>query len=92
LLRLLRPSRTPRGVLMVVAEGAGGRELDRVEVHASASGLDVPALPPVWVVRRFLELGQMPAAGVLGLDRLLPFQRAVSWLREAGYEVMLGAG
>lgn len=87
--RLARPLGTPRGVLAVVAEDARGRELTRVEVHARAAGLDVPALPAVFVARRLLEPGGFAGAGLLGLDRVVPFERAVAWLGEAGYEVRL---
>jgi hypothetical protein len=87
---LERSLASARDMLVVVAEDARGRELERVEVHARAGALDVPALPAVWVARRLVELRRLPGTGLLGLDRVVPFERAVAWLRDAGCEVRLG--
>jgi hypothetical protein len=87
LVAAVRPLGTPYGVLVVAAEDGAGRELDRVEVRARAAGLDVPALPAVWVARRLAEDRGLPG-GVLGLDRVVSPERAAAWLREAGYEVV----
>jgi hypothetical protein len=77
---------TPRGVLLLRALGRDGAELGRVEVAALANGLDVPAAPVVWVVECLLA-GGLAAGGVVGLEELVTPSAALSWLREAGYEV-----
>jgi hypothetical protein len=92
LARTVRPLGTLRGVLAVVAEDARGEELDRIEVRARLAGLDVPAMPPVWVARLLAAKGTLPAAGVLGLDRVVSLEDAISWLTEAGYQVVRGRG
>ena len=88
--RLVRPFGTLRGVLIAQARDTRGAELERVEVHARAAGLDVPALPSVWVARRLVELGGLPG-GLVGLDRVVPFESAAAWLPEAGYEIRVSA-
>lgn len=85
--RALAPFGSQRGVLIVRAEDDGGRELGRIEVHALRGGLDVPAAPPIWVAQRLAREGGLPAAGVVGLDRVVSLAAAVTWLREAGYRV-----
>jgi hypothetical protein len=82
---------TPLGVLLVRAEDEAGAELDRVEVHASANGLDVPAAPVVWVVQRLLAGGLGPG-GLRGLEDVVAPADAFAWLRAAGYEVREGGG
>jgi hypothetical protein len=82
---------TPLGVLLVRAEDRSGRELDRVEVHAAANGLDVPAAPVVWVAQR-LAKGGIEGSGVRGLEEVVAPPDALAWLRDAGYEVRDGGG
>jgi hypothetical protein len=82
---------TPRGVLLVRAEDETGAELDRVEVHARANGLDVPAAPVVWVAQRLLA-GGLRAGGLRGLEQVVAPADALAWLRGAGYEVREGGG
>ena len=71
----------------MVAEDARGEELDRIELRARLAGLDIPAMPPVWVARLLAAKGGLPAAGVLGLDRVVSLEDAILWLTEAGYQV-----
>ncbi len=80
---------TPLGVLLVRAEDGAGRELDRVEVFATANGLDVPAAPVVWVAQR-LTKGGIEGSGVRGLEDVVAPADACAWLREARYEVREG--
>lgn len=83
---LARPFGTSRGVLRVEALDGAGRALATVEVEARADGLDVPAWPAVWVVRRLLQAA--PAGGgVLSLADLVPRDEALAELRSAGFEV-----
>jgi hypothetical protein len=82
---------TPLGVLLVRAEDGAGRELDRVEVHAAANGLDVPAAPAVWVAERLAKGGSL-GSGVRGLEQVVTLADACAWLRGAGYEVREGGG
>jgi hypothetical protein len=81
---------TPLGVLLVRAEDERGAELDRIEVHARANGLDVPAAPVIWVVRSLLD-GGLADGGLFGVEDVVPPSAAFAWLREAGYEVREGA-
>ena len=71
-----------------MAEDAQGQELDRIEVRARVAGLDVPALPVVWIARTLAAKGALPAAGVVGLDRVVSLEDAIVWLTEAGYQVV----
>jgi hypothetical protein len=87
LARVVGPLGTWRGALVVRAEGASGQELGRVEIHAMRNGLDIPAAPPVWVAQRLAREGRLPAAGVVGLDRIVRFGAAAEWLAHAGYRV-----
>ena len=90
LARVIRPLGTLRGALLVSAQGRDGVELDRIEVHAQANGLDIPAAPVVWVVERLLA-GGLPG-GLLGLEDVVAPEDALGWLRAAGYEVREGGG
>lgn len=81
-----RPFGTPRGVLRVEALDPAGRTLANVEVEAHADGLDVPAWPAVWAVRRLLQAGSVPG-GALSLADLVPHADALAALRSAGFEV-----
>lgn len=88
---LARPFGTGRGVLRVEALDVAGGALAGVEVEAHSEGLDVPAWPAVWAVRRLLGLGKGPArAGVLSLADLVPRGEALAELRSAGFEVREG--
>lgn len=82
---------TPHGVLLVRAEDETGAEVDRIELHASANGLDVPAAPVVWVVQRLVAGGLGPG-GLRGLERVVAPAEAFAWLRGAGYELREGVG
>ena len=90
LARALRPLGTPRGALLVCAHARTGVECDRVEVHALAGGLDIPAAPVVWVVQHLLASGGLPA-GLSGLEDVVSPASAITWLHEAGYAVREGA-
>jgi len=83
---LARPFGTPRGVLRVEALDAAGRTLASVEVEAHADGLDVPAWPAVWAVRRLLRADSL-MGGPLSLADLVPHAEALAALRDAGFEV-----
>jgi len=71
---------TPRGLLALVAEDAAGRELARIELSASARGLDIPALPPLWLAERIAS-ASLRAAGLQRLDQLVPYDEALAWFR-----------
>ena len=75
-----------------MAEAADGRELGRVEVHASSNGLDIPAAPPIWIAQR-VAAGDVPEAGPVSLARWVRRRDAERWLGEAGYTIReTGAG
>jgi hypothetical protein len=86
LARVLRRLGTPRGVLLLRAHDRAGAEQGRVELHALANGLDIPAAPVVWLVESLLA-GSLARGGVLGLEDVVTPSAAIGWLREAGYEV-----
>jgi hypothetical protein len=71
---------TPRGLLALVAEDDGGRELARVEIAASARGLDIPAAPPAWIAAR-LARGAAHPLGSVALPALVEPSEALTWLR-----------
>jgi len=87
LVGLARPFGTRRGVLAVLAHDARGEERGRIEVRAQARGLDVPALPPVWIAARLHAAGGLPVRGVAGLSDLLTLEEAAERLRAGGYAV-----
>jgi NAD(P)-dependent dehydrogenase (short-subunit alcohol dehydrogenase family) len=91
LARVLRPLGTQRGALLLHAHDSEGAERDRVEVHALANGLDIPAAPVIWVVQSLLA-GGLSAGGLLGLEDVVTPAAATTWLREAGYELREGGG
>jgi hypothetical protein len=91
LARALRPLGTPKGALLLRAHDSEGTERDRVEVHALANGLDIPAAPVIWVVQSLLA-GGLQAGGLLGLEDVVTPAAAIAWLREAGYELREGGG
>lgn len=76
--RVARVFGTRFGVLAVVAEDAGGREVARFELAASARGLDIPAAPPAWIAAR-LARGEFVPAGAAELHALVPLEDVVSW-------------
>jgi hypothetical protein len=84
--RALRRLGTPRGALLLRAHDRVGAERGRVELHALANGLDIPAAPVVWLVESLLA-GGLARGGVLGLEDVVTPSAAIAWLREAGYEV-----
>jgi hypothetical protein len=77
--RALRPLGTLRGALLLLAHDRSGAELERVELHALANGLDIPAAPVLWVVQRLLA-GGLPG-GLLGLEDVVTPADAIGWLR-----------
>ncbi len=77
--RLARLGGTPQGLFAVVAEDAAGRELARIEIAASADGLDIPAAPPAWIAAR-LARGEALPAGARELAELVPLDAALDWL------------
>lgn len=87
LVQLARPFGTRRGLLAVRAHDARGAERGRIEVRAQARGLDIPALPPVWIAARLHAEGGLPVRGVAGLPDLFTLEEAVSRLRAGGYVV-----
>jgi hypothetical protein len=76
------------GRLGLVARDANGHELARLELHAEAEGLDVPASPVVWALRRLLESRDAPPPGATPLERLIEPGVALDWLRSHGYRVV----
>jgi hypothetical protein len=89
--RAARRVGTPHGALLVRAHGETGAELGRVELLASANGLDIPAAPALWVVERLLAGGLGPG-GLRGLEEVVAPADACAWLRAAGYELREGGG
>ncbi len=81
-----RPFGTPRGVLRVEGVAPHGGVLGSVEVEARTEGLDVPALPSVWVAAR-LASEPPTQAGVKALADLVSRDEALRRLVEAGLEV-----
>ena len=77
---------TPVGILVIEALGERGGLVDEIVVRADHEGLDIPALPSVWAVRRLLVEEDLPD-GAMSLDRLFTPREAASWLRQAGYAV-----
>jgi hypothetical protein len=86
LARAARAFGTPHGALLLLAHDASGAELGRVELHARAHGLDIPAAPALWVAQRLLAGAPLPG-GVRGLEAFVSREAAVAWLRGAGYEL-----
>jgi hypothetical protein len=78
---------TPVGVLSVEALDRQGRLVDEIEVRARRHGLNIPALPAVWAVRRLLAPEPLPHTGALRLEELFTPEQAVDWLRAEGYHV-----
>jgi hypothetical protein len=79
LVRALGVFGTPRGVLAVVGESAFGEELARIELTASARGLDIPAAPPAWIAAELVRRGALPA-GTRELSELISFEDVVRWI------------
>jgi hypothetical protein len=79
---------TKVGVLSVEAHDGRGRLVEEVEVRAAEEGLNVPALPSVWAVRRLLDdADPVRPSGPLRLDQLFGPEDAIAWLRQEGYTV-----
>jgi hypothetical protein len=79
---------TKVGVLSVEALDSRGRTVEEIEVRATHEGLNVPALPSVWTVRRlFDDADPQPLRGPLRLDQLFTPDQVVMWLTEEGYIV-----
>ena len=76
------------GRLALVARDADDHELARLELYVEAEGLDVPASPVVWALRRLLESRDSPPAGAAPLERLIEPGEALDWLRSHGYRVV----
>jgi hypothetical protein len=77
-----------QGRLALVARGANGDELARLELRAETAGLEVPASPVVWALRRLLESRDVPAPGAAPLERLIEPDVALDWLRTHGVRVI----
>jgi NAD(P)-dependent dehydrogenase (short-subunit alcohol dehydrogenase family) len=76
---------TPRGLLVVVGENALGGEIARIELAATARGLDIPAAPPAWIVARLARDGTLPG-GARELSDLVSLADVVRWVRaDAAY-------
>jgi hypothetical protein len=92
--RLLPVARAARilggeeGRLALVARDAHGHELARLELRAETAGLEVPASPVVWALRRLLESRDVPPPGTAPLERLIEPDVALDWLRTHGYCVI----
>jgi hypothetical protein len=78
---------TPVGVLSIEGFDVTGRVAAEIEVRAPREGLNVPALPAVWAVRRLLAPEPLPAAVPLRLEHLISPQQACAWLRQEGCRV-----
>jgi hypothetical protein len=76
------------GRLALVARDASEREIARLEVYAETEGLDVPASPVIWALRRLLESRDAPPPGGASLERLIEPGVALDWLRTHGYRVV----
>jgi hypothetical protein len=76
------------GRLALVARDSNDRELARLELHAETGGLDVPASPVVWALRRLLASRDVPPPGFAPLERLVEPGVALAWLRTHGYRVL----
>jgi hypothetical protein len=87
LVPLVQSLGTPVGILSVEARDGGGRLVEEIEVRAAREGLNVPALPAVWVARRLLA-GALPP-GPLRIEQLLTPGEVFDWLRAEGYAVVL---
>jgi hypothetical protein len=77
---------TKVGVLSVEALDSRGKALEEIEVRAPSEGLNVPALPSVWAVRRLLADSE-PLRGPLRLDQLFSPDQVIEWLGREGYGV-----
>jgi hypothetical protein len=75
------------GVLSLDAIDGLGQRVGEVEVRAQREGLNVPALPSVWAVRRLFAPEPLPRTGALRLDSLIGARQAADWLRQEGYHV-----
>lgn len=76
------------GRLALVARDPSDRELARLELRAETEGLDVPAAPVLWALRRLLASRDVPPAGLVPLERLVEPAEALLWLRTRGYHVV----
>jgi saccharopine dehydrogenase-like protein len=77
---------TPVGVLALEAIGERTSLLNEIEVRADREGLNIPALPSLWAVRRLLGEDDLPDEA-MSLDQLITPQQAATWLRQEGYAV-----
>jgi hypothetical protein len=84
----VRRQGTTLGILTLEALDDRGRIVAEIEVRARHRGLDVPALPAVWAVRRFLERETTLPTGMLTLDQLFTPQQVAGWLVEEGFQVI----
>ncbi len=87
---LLRAVGKPVGVLRVEAVSQDGATLEAVEVRAAREGLDVPALPAVWMAEK-IGRGSVPP-GAWRVADLVSADETMARLRAAGLEVRVEAG
>ncbi len=84
---LVQGQGTTLGILTLEALDEQGTIVAEIEVRARENGLDIPALPAVWAVRRFLERGAELPSGLRSLDQLFTPKEVSDWLRDEGFEV-----
>ena len=84
---LVQGQGTTLGILTLEALDEQGTIVAEIEVRARENGLDIPALPAVWAVRRLLDRGAELPAGLRSLDQLFAPEEVARWLREEGFEV-----
>jgi len=80
---------TLRGLLALVAEDSAGREVARIELAASALGLDIPAAPPAWIAARLVR-GEVLPAGAAELADVVAPSEAIGWLRADAVRTLSG--
>lgn len=82
---------TRHGVLTLQGIDSAGRVCRRIEVHAFAEGLNVPALPAVWAARALLadRAGAASVGGWTEFPTVVFPADVVQWLRDAGCDVRL---
>ncbi len=83
----MRAQGTTLGILTLDALDDRGTIVRQIEVRAREHGLDVPALPSVWAVRRLLERGAELPASLLSLDQMFTPEEVADWLEDEGFQV-----
>jgi hypothetical protein len=88
-LPVLRAMGKPVGVLRVEAVSRDGAILEAIEVRARREGLDVPALPSVWMTGK---IAQGLAAGAYRVADLVGAEESMQRLEAEGLEVRIEEG